>query len=110
MPQIWIEIDDFVRSLEWSLASTGIQRVQMEIISRLIARPDQHVFLMRLGREPGEYQKSAVTVQTGQSKLALEPDGHPRGNSYVLIWRAGQLLFWRAGARCRLASKAATLL
>lgn len=45
---IWIDIDDLMRSLVWSVAPTGIQRVQLELLPKLIETSDQHLGFIRI--------------------------------------------------------------
>lgn len=49
---VWIEVDDFIRTFDWSITPSGIDRVQMEIIPALKAAFPDQVSLFRLGAGP----------------------------------------------------------
>lgn len=51
--RIWIEVDDLIRYFDGSVAPTGVARVQLEIIPRLLAMLPGRVGLIRIGEKPG---------------------------------------------------------
>lgn len=55
-PRLWIEIDDLVRYFDGSSTPTGIGRVQLELLPRLIERYPNRISLCRIGRSANDVQ------------------------------------------------------